>query len=246
MKKVLALLFTLLLLVPSLAFGDVIVEPDNSFYRTHQQECQHREGRTFLANGPEGSLNLYTAPNGTVAETLKNGAAFYCQWTYTDKQDAVWGFSERHGAWAPLGYTLIEYDYLAFREEHASEIKAPSGSTSVQYQTVYLYRYPGAPNPLEMGNLDLTAEQLYTDEQGRQWGYVSYIYGIRNKWFCLDDPANSQLTGEAKAAVPSGYKAPEKLPTVSNRGVIAAVVGGVALVTLVIVLILFRRKKKEN
>ena len=45
MKKILALLFALLLLMPSLAFGDVIVEPDNSFYRTHQQECQ-------LADGP--------------------------------------------------------------------------------------------------------------------------------------------------------------------------------------------------
>lgn len=43
--------------------------------------------------------------------------------------------------------------------------------------------------------------------------------------------------------MPSGYEAPEELPTVSNRGVIAAVVGGVALVTLAVVLLLFRRKK---
>ena len=86
MKRILALAFALLLLLPSLAFADVIVEPDNGFYRTHQKECQHREGRTYLADGPDGSLNLYTAPGGTVAETLQNGAAFYCQWTYTDKQ----------------------------------------------------------------------------------------------------------------------------------------------------------------
>lgn len=246
MKKVLALLFALLLLVPSLAFGDVIVEPENSFYRTHQQECRHREGRTYLADGPDGVLSLYTAPNGTVAETLKNGAAFYCQWTYTDKQGVVWGFSEQHGAWAPLGHTLAQYDYIAFREEHANKIAAPEKQTAIEYPTVYLYDYPGAPNPLEMGDLDLTAEQLYTDEQGRQWGYVSYIYGIRNKWFCLDDPSNGQLTGEKKAAVPSGYDVPGELPAVSNRGVIAAVTGGVALVTLTVVLILFRRKKKEN
>ena len=103
MKRILALAFALLLLLPSLAFADVIVEPDNGFYRTHQKECHHREGRTYLADGPDGSLNLYTAPGGTVSETLQNGAAFYCQWTYTDKQGIVWGFSERHGAWAPLG-----------------------------------------------------------------------------------------------------------------------------------------------
>lgn len=246
MKKILALLFVLLLLVPSLAFGDVIVEPDNSFYRTHQKECQHREGRTYLADGPDGTLNLYTAPDGTVAETLKNGTAFYCQWTYTDKQGVVWGFSERHGAWAPLGYTLAQYDHIAFRQEHANKISVPDERAAVLYKTVYLYEYPGAPNPLEMGDLDLTAEQLYTDEQGRQWGYVSYIYGIRNKWFCLDDPANGQLMGEKKAAVPSGYDVPGELPAVSNRSVMAVAVGGVALVTLAVVLILFRRKKHGN
>ena len=246
MKKILALLFALLLLMPSLAFGDVIVEPDNSFYRTHQQECQHREGRTYLANGPDGSLNLYTAPNGTVAKSLENGAAFYCQWTYTDKQGIVWGFSERHGAWAPLGYTLVQYDHIAFRKEHADKIAAPEEQTAIEYQTVYLYEYPGAPSPLEMGNLDLTAEQTYTDEQGHRWGFVSYIYGIRNKWFCLDDPANSQLTGEKKAPVSSGFDVPDKLPDVSNRSVIVAGVSGVALVTLIVVLILFRRKKKGN
>ena len=162
---------------------------------------------------------------------------------YTDKQGIVWGFSERHGAWAPLGYTMVQYDHIAFREEHADKITTPTNTMTMECKSVYLYEYPGAPNPLQMGNLDLTTEQLYTDEQGRQWGYVSYVYGIRNKWFCLDDPANDQLSGEKKAAVPSGYETPEELPTVSNRGVIAAVVGGVALVTLAVALLLFRRKK---
>ena len=246
MKKVFALLFALLLLMPSLTLGDVIVEPDNSFYRTHRQECRHREGRTYLANGPDGVLNLYTAPNGTVAEKLQNGTAIFCQWTYTDDQGVVWGFSERYGAWAPLGYTLVQYDHIAFRKEHADEIVVPREQAAAQYETVFLYEYPGASDPLKMSDLDLTAEQLYTDGQGRRWGFVSYVYGIRNRWFCLDDPANRQLTGEKKAAVPSGFDAPAELPAVSNRGVIAAVTGGVALVTLTVVLILFRRKKKEN
>ena len=65
MKKAIALLFVLLLLVPALAFADVIVEPDNSFYRTHRSECQRQTGRTYLANGPDGTLDLYTAPTGT-------------------------------------------------------------------------------------------------------------------------------------------------------------------------------------
>ncbi len=244
MKRIFALLFALLLLVPSLAFGDVIVEPENSFYRTHQSDCHHQDGRFYLADGPDGSLNLYTAPGGIISETLQNGAGFYCQWIYTDKQGTAWGFSERHDAWAPLGYTLVQYDYIAFEAEHRSEIKAEAGQTLELLPVAYLYPYPGSPNPTRMENVDLTAEKSYTDEQGRQWGYVSYIYGIRNKWFCLDEPGNDKLTGERKAPVPSGYEVPQTLPSATKTTVIAGVVGGVALVTLVAALILFRRKRK--
>lgn len=246
MKKALALLFTLLLLLPSVAFADVIVEPENGFYRTHQRECQHQEGRTYLTNGPDGEMNLYTAPGGTVAQTLKNGVSFFCQWTYTDKEGIVWGFSERHDAWAPLGYTLVQYDHIAFLQEHSNEIAPAADRTAANYETAFLYEYPGAPHPIRMDNVDLMAEQLYADAQGRQWGYVSYIYGIRNKWFCLDDPANGDLTGEKKAPLSSGFEAPKSLPAGSNTAVIAGVVGGVSLITLAVVLMLFCRKRKAE
>ena len=244
MKRILAVLFALLLLLPSLAYGDVILEPDNSFYRTHQQECRRQAGRTYLANGPDGVLNLYTAPNGTVAEKLQNGTAFYCQWTYTDKDGNVWGYTEPQEAWVPLGYTLVQYDYIAFELDHMDEIVSEAGKTTDLLPVAYLYPYPGASDPIRMENVDLTAQKMYTDEQGRQWGFVSYIYGVRNRWFCLDDPGNDKLTGEKKAPVPSGYEAPAQLPTATNRGVIVGAVGGVALVTLAVVLLLFRRKKK--
>ena len=244
MKKTLVLLFVLLLLVPALAFADVIVEPDNSFYRTHHSECQRWTGRTYLANGPDGTLDLYTAPTGTVAETLKNGTAFYCQWAYTDKEGAVWGFSERHEAWAPLGYTLVQYDETAFELEHGNEIITAADQPVTEYATVYLYEYPGASDPIQLDRVDLIAEKLYTDDQGRQWGFVSYIHAIRDKWFCLDEPANPDLAGAKRAAVPSGFQTPTMLPTGSQLGVIIGVVCGVAVGTLTAVLILFRRKRR--
>ena len=241
MKKALVLLFSLLL-VPSLVFADVIVEPENGFYRSHQKDCQHREGRTYLADGPDGILNLYTAPNGTVSKTLENGDAFFCQWTYTDKEGVVWGFSEKHEAWAPLGYTQVRYDHISFREEHGAEITEAAARTGMEYETVYLYEYPVAPDPIRLDQVELTAEQSYIDDQGRQWGYVSYIYGIRNKWFCLDDPASEQLTGAPRDIAPSGFEAPASLPTGSQTVTVIAVVAGIAAVTLIAVLFLFRRK----
>lgn len=244
MKRILALFFALVLLLPSLAFADVIVEPDNGFYRTHQDECRHQEGRTYLADGPDGKLDLYTAPNGVVADTVGNGTALYCQWIYTDKQEIVWGFSERIQAWFPLGYTKIQYDHATFEVEHMDEIETPSGFVERDYETVYLYEYPGAPDPIQLDQVGLMAEKVYTDSEGRQWGFVSYIYGIRSRWFCLDEPGNGQLSEGKKEAVPSGFAAPEKLPAASRTGIVAAVVGAVALLTLLVVLLLFRRKQK--
>ena len=244
MKKALALIFALLLLLPSLAFADVIVEPENAFYRTHQSECKHQEGRTYLANGPDGTLDLYTAPNGVVSATLNNGDAFYCQWVYTDKEGNVWGFSEHHSAWAPLGYTLVQYDHISFEEDHKADITEGNTET-VEYAAVCLYEYPGASScPIRLESVGLAPEKLYTDEAGRRWGSVSYIYGIRNRWFCLDDPANETIPGEQRSPAPSGYAAPTSLPSASRTGVILGVTGGVALVTLIVVLVLFRRKRK--
>ena len=246
MKRSLALILALLLLLPSLAFADVIVEPSNSFYRTHQKDCQRRTGRTYLANGPDGTLNAYTAPNGTVSDTLRNGDAFYCQWTYTDKQGAVWGFSERHEAWVPLGYTLVQYDTIAFEEEHKAQIESGTDRNPIEYETVYLYPYPGASNPYPLDSVGLVAEKVYIDDQGRRWGFVSYIYGIRDRWFCMDDQANGELTGGPQAPALSGFTAPEKLPTGSKTAVLAGVVGSVALITLAVVLVLFRKRRKAS
>lgn len=247
MKKTIALLFALLLLLPSLVFADAIVEPENSFYRTHQGECQHMSGRIYLIDGPDGALDIYTAPGGTVSRTLNNGTGFYCQWMYTDKEGNVWGFSEAYDAWVPMGYTLVQYDYIAFEAEHRDAITDNREQIAIEGESAYLYPYPGGPYPFEFSDIEGTAPtQCYTDEQGRLWGFIPYIYGLRNYWVCLDDPGNDSLTGEEKAPVPSGFEAPapEELPAASKTGVIVAAVGGVALVTLAVVLILFRRKMK--
>lgn len=245
MKKHLILLFSLLLILPYLTVADSIVEPDNRFFRTHQYECLHQEGRVYIANSPNGTLNLYTAPGGTVEKTLPNGSTFYCEWVYTDKDGAVWGFSDQHDAWAPMGYSLVRYDHISFEEEHASEITIRSDSPCVEYAIVCLYEYPGASDPIEMKEVDLKPVKEYTDPEGRRWGYVSYIYGIRDKWYSLDNPGNAKLAGEKKQDVPSGYDVPKSLPNGSQTRVIAGAVGCVSLSTLIVVLFLFRKKRMK-
>ena len=232
MKKILALLFALLLLLPSLAAADAIVEPENSFYRTHQDECQHMSVRIYIIDGPDGSLGLYTAPGGT------------------DKEGNVWGFSEAYDGWVPMWYTLVQYDYIAFEAEHRDAITDNTERLAVDGDSAYLYPYPGGPYPFEFGDIQGTVPtRCYTDEQGRLWGFIPYIYGLRNYWVCLSEPGSDALTDpEEKAPVPSGFEAPapEELPAASGTGVIIAAVAGVALVTLAVVLILFRKRRKAN
>jgi len=246
MKKSVALLFVLLLLLPSLAAADVIVEPENSFFRAHRSDCRLTEGRTYIANGPEGTLNLYTAPNGTVGRTLANGETFYCQWWYADNRGVTWGYCEQQELWAPLGYTLIRYDHLAFAADHQGEIVAGDGRFLPEGTgSGFLYEYPGAPEPYPISDLDgLIPNQLYVDEQGRTWGFVSYHFGWRNKWVCMDDPANGGLSGEGMAPLPSGFEPPASLSRVTNRGLIAGIVAAVALFTLLVVLIVFTKRKR--
>ncbi len=246
MQRWFIVLLALLLMLPSVAFADVIVEPDNGFFARHREECSHVRGRTYLADGPDGSLPMYTAPGGTRSKTVPNGEAFYCEWVYTDGSGSVWGFSDRHGLWTPLGHTLVQYDDGAFRAEYGDRIVPNSEGRSVPENTpIAMYGYPGAPDPfrMDMGG-ELIPEELYVDGQGRTWGSVGYYYGVRNKWVCLDDPSSESLGGEPKAPVPSGYALPRTLPSGSKTGLIAAVVGGVALVTAAAVLILFRKKRK--
>ena len=246
MKRWYIALFILLLLLPSLVLADVIVEPDNTFFWKHQGECTHTDGRTYLANGPDGTLPLYTAPGSSAAKTIPNGEALYCEWIYTDQVGTVWGFSMRHELWAPLGYTLVQYDHVAFREQYGDKFMPNDDRLTIPGgQPIAMYAYPGAPDPflVDMGD-GLTPEELYVDAQGKTWGSVGYYYGIRNTWVCLDDPSNENLQTEAKEPVPAGFSAPKSLPSGSRIGLIACLVGGVVLITAAAILILFRRKKR--
>ena len=59
------------------ARADVLWEPENRFYEKHSQECEHL-GRGFYANGPEGFVTLWDAPNGSqVQGQLTNGGELW-------------------------------------------------------------------------------------------------------------------------------------------------------------------------
>lgn len=56
MKRIFcALLAAAMLLLPCMALADVILEPEDSFYKRHSDQCTYQAGRTYIAEGEGGS-----------------------------------------------------------------------------------------------------------------------------------------------------------------------------------------------
>jgi hypothetical protein len=45
----------------------------------------------------------------------------------------------------------------------------------------------------------------YEDAQGREWGFVPYLYGSRNIWVCLDEPLNSDIPAFTPTPAPGPW-----------------------------------------
>lgn len=210
MKRMFSCLLTLLALLTlaAPARADILWEPrDNRFYEQHG--CAY-EGRSYYANGPEGFVTAWDAPDGTaVRGQYENGEALWVGYTWQD-----WALISRWGedgeettGWIPREQLELIYDYLSFAEEYGEQIKPYSGEFADyngDVAVVNFYEYPGAPEIKQtwetagdwhiLDNLTGSAEggsyisQVFTDEDGRTWGYVNYMYGRLNAWFCLDQP----------------------------------------------------------
>lgn len=64
MKRIFcALLAAAMLLLPCMALADVILEPEDSFYKRHSDQCTYQAGRTYIAAGEGGSAPVYGAPD---------------------------------------------------------------------------------------------------------------------------------------------------------------------------------------
>ena len=60
MKRIFcALLAAAMLLLPCMALADVILEPEDSFYKRYSDQCTYQAGRTYIAEGEGGSAPVY-------------------------------------------------------------------------------------------------------------------------------------------------------------------------------------------
>lgn len=265
MKKLLsfALALAALLALALPARADILWEPDNDFYQKHG--CLY-VGRNYYANGPEGFVTLYDAPGGSFVEgQYRNGVSLCVYYQYED-----WGcitvFEEdgQVSGWTPLAHLELIYDHISFEEEYAGRIRDYGGEFadySGDAETVCFYPYPGAPAErisarMELGannvldNLTGTSEnasyisRVFTDENGLTWGYVNYMYGHLESWFCLDEPDGESFPVRQIAQAELIAPQTPVLPAVSYAPYI--LVGAVVLITGALLSFFYGKRRKTT
>ena len=211
-KRIISIIAVCFLLLPSLVvYADVIVEPENAFYNQYRNQIIYL-GRSFSANGADDFVSVRKEP-GSKSEIakLQNGEVTYVQYSCLYDGD-FWGFTFEYFGWIKMEQFSVLYDYVAFEEDHFDELYQYSGDYTEIKETrsAVAWPWPGADAPLwtfedlDMGSF--RASYAYKDDVGREWGFVTYLYGSRNVWFCLSDPLNRDIPAFNPAPEPSVWE----------------------------------------
>ena len=268
MKRLFSILLALLLaaaLTPS-ARADILWEPSaNYFYERHRSQCAY-ENRGYRANGPEGFVTLLDAPGGSqVRSQFKNGEKL---WIYYLYDGGAWGLAaygedgREISGWVPMESLSLVYDFQSFQEEYGARI-TPYGGEFADYQgtpaAVNFFEYPGAAEVKQrwetggqwrvLENLTGTAEadsyisSVFVDEEGRTWGFVGYMYGRLNGWFCLDQPDGEDFP---LREVDQPELIPARQPVLPATGYVPYLLVAAAVLATAAALVLLYGKKRGN
>jgi len=164
--------------------------------------------RSFYVNASSGSAAVKKAPGSRVEiAQVKNGETIFVDYSCLYK-DEYWGLTtvyqeskqERPSdGWIRMDDLLVLYDYVSFAEEHYDEFHDYEGDFEElkRAEAAVVWPWPGAEAPLwkveELDTEHFWVSVAYTDDTGREWGFVTYLYGSRNIWICLSDPTNPDI-----------------------------------------------------
>ena len=199
LKRFFVILVLCFFLTPTLVvYADLIAETKNDFYARHESQIVYL-GRSFVANGEDGTVAIRYEPGSkNDIGQLQNGEIVYILYSCLYDED-FWGFTTEYSGWVQLDQMLVLYDYVAFEKAHLDELYSYNGDyTEIkEARSAIAWPWPGADDFLwTIEDLDITnfyVTYAYKDEQGREWGFVPYLYGNRNVWVCLSDPLNRDL-----------------------------------------------------
>ena len=147
---------------------------------------------------------VYDNPNNKIVGTLFIDDIITIIAEHTDNNDIQWGcFSvdnEKYNQlWIKMSDCEVIYDNVCFMEEYKAEI-IDYNDELTDYSTdkpIYIWTYPNSEDAVIMKQYPpewtTYISKTYTDENGKQWGYIAYIWNNRG-WIYLDDPT-ANITG---------------------------------------------------
>lgn len=251
------------------AYADVIWEPNDDFYLEHYENCTHVD-RSFTALE---DVKLYETPlSDRVVCTIAKGTKLLVSFVYdptdygyvqfTEEKDGSIQPSYAYSAdgysykgWVDMSKMELVYDNISFIEEHQNEFYTYEGSYEgiAGGQNIVLWTYPNS------GSVSFVMEEMpealaeygfshaYKDADGKEWGYISYLYGIRSVWVCIDDPTGEHIAVAAPEDTQDVHDAIIDEPVRENAGfpywlLAIALVAVVAIVTIVILRKFYKKK----
>lgn len=244
-------MLTLLLLSLQLfTRADVLIEPENDFYEQHREQILYL-GRSFTANGERGSVDVKQEPGrGKSIAKIENGEVTFINYSCLFGGN-YWGYSFQYSGWVELDQMLVLYDYIAFEEEYRDEFHPYTGNYAEikEAGAADIWPWPGAQTALWRTE-DIDAEHFsvqyaYTDGQGREWGFVNYLYGSRNVWVCLSEPLNRDITVVDPDSAPARWVSDTVHTDIEGSGaktpvLIIALVAGLVICTVVLIRIFWK------
>ena len=254
--------------------ADVIWEPENDFFSEHRSESEYMN-RDFYVNAEQGSAFVYEAPGSSSSfARITNGTVLNVAFTHS-KRRVEWGLVEfminENGeainasadgslvGWIDMTDLLLVYDCISFNQEHGSEFYSYTGDYDTLIaagENTVVWTYPGsgvtASGLLEVN--DLWFQIAYDDEDGRQWGYIGYHYGLRDVWICISDPENAAIPAfgvEEPELIPPNPEKSERITestddTGSLSRMIYILVGAVVLITIILIPVLMKKKRSGH
>ncbi len=200
------------LLAPKTVKADVIWEPRVNFFEDNGL-AYSIEQRAYVVNSPDGFINVYSSPDSAITVSqLKNGETFFVYYK-AEYNGKIWGMNTAEN-YIVLDNTYVAYDHISFEEDFKDSFTQPERTYDIQGGTVYA-EYPGAARhsvfPESFNAKEAYPMYSFIDENGKEWLYFGYVYGMRNFWICADDPKNEDYEVR-KIETPALYT-PEEEPS---------------------------------
>ena len=217
-KRFVAILVVGFLLIPALAaYADAIAVPENNFFNQHRNDCVYLGRSFYVSAAATGFVQIKNKPGSSRTESeIENGEVIYIDYSCLYKGE-FWGFTGQHLGWVKIDdLLLVLYDYVAFDEDHVKDFYIYKGDYAALKKTksAIAWPWPGADSSLwtieDIDTANFWVLHAYKDEQGREWGFVTYLYGSANIWFCLSDPLNKDIPAFNPAPKPTKWESDTK------------------------------------